>query len=106
MLDLTTERPLTLEAAARLFPAAPRGRRCHLSTVLRWILTGSRAPDGSRVKLEGARVGGRWFTTREAIKRFSVALTPQPADAPTTLPPRTVTQRRRAAERAGAELQK
>ncbi len=106
MLDLTAETPLSLEAAARLVPPARGGKRCHISTILRWILDGSRAPDGSRVRLEAVRLGGKWVTSAPALQRFAERLTPRPADAPPLPSLRTPGQRRRAAERAGAELQK
>ncbi len=106
MLDLTTETPLSLEAAARLVPPARGGKRCHLSTILRWIIDGSRAPDGSRVRLEAVRLGGKWVTSAAALQRFAERLTPRPADTPEAPARRTPGQRRRAAERAGAELQR
>ncbi len=106
MLDLTAEQPISLEAAARLVPPARGGKRCHISTLLRWIVDGSRAPDGSRVRLEAVRLGGKWVTSAAALQRFAERLTPRPADGPAPPPPRTPGQRRRAAERAGAELQK
>ena len=52
MIDLTTETPLSLAAAAKLLPPARNGRRCHLSTVLRWILRGAAVLPG-----QGYRAG-------------------------------------------------
>jgi hypothetical protein len=103
MLDLTVESPIPLADAAKIVPPARSGKRTHLSTLLRWILVGAKAPDGSRVKLEAARLGGRWMTSREALQRFSDRLTPRPNE-PDVPAPRTPGTRRRASERAGKEL--
>jgi hypothetical protein len=71
--------------------------------VLRWILKGAKAPDGSRVRLEAVRLGGRWFTSREAIQRFAAALTPRVDDEPAPVP-RSEGAQRRASERTAREL--
>ena len=47
MIDLTSEAALPLAAAAKLIPPARKGRKTHLSTILRWITRGAPAPDGS-----------------------------------------------------------
>ena len=65
MIDLATEKALSLNDASRLLPAGRSGKRCHFSTVLRWILKGTKALDGSIVKLDALRLGGRWITSRE-----------------------------------------
>jgi hypothetical protein len=96
----------TLAQAARLFPSARQGRPVTLSCVIRWVLDGVRAPGGGRVRLEAARLAGRWITTSQAIARFIQAQTPDldaQADSPT---PRTPSVRRKASERAAAELEK
>jgi hypothetical protein len=105
MLDLTTETPVPLAAACRLVPPARNGRMTHLSTLLRWILIGAKAPDGTRVRLEAARLGSRWVTSKEALQRFAERLTPRPCDTPVSPPPRTPGQRRRASERAARSLE-
>jgi Protein of unknown function (DUF1580) len=102
-IDLTAETPIPLTAAARLVPPARRGKRTHLSTLLRWVLTGAVAPDGTRVRLEAVRLGGRWMTSRESIQRFALSLTPRLGDeAPE--PPRSRAARARASDRAATEL--
>jgi hypothetical protein len=103
MIDLTDESPISLAAACRLIPPARRGKKTHLSTLLRWIHRGARAPSGEMVRLEGVRLGGRWHTSMPAIQRFAEALTPQPYDQPLGAP-RTPTQRKRGTERAAIEL--
>jgi hypothetical protein len=103
MLDTTVEKPIPLSAATALVPAARNGKRTHLSTLLRWILTGARAPSGELVRLEAVRLGGRWMTSREALQRFAERLTPQ-LPAPSQPMPSTAGQRRRAADAAEREL--
>jgi hypothetical protein len=104
MLDLTAETPLPLAAATKLVPPARSGKRTHISTLLRWILQGAKAPDGKTVRLEAVRLGGRWLTSAEALQRFAEALTPRLGDAPVTAT-RTPGRRRRASERAAADLE-
>lgn len=105
MFDTTLETPIPLAEAAKLIPPARQGKRTHLSTLLRWILRGSRNPAGEIVRLQGIRIGGRWMTSREALQRFAEALTPR-LDAPSPPTPRTPTARQRASERAARELEK
>jgi hypothetical protein len=104
MIDLTTETPIPLAAAARLIPPGRGGKNTHLSTLLRWILKGSKDSSGEFVRLEAVRLGGRWMTSREALQRFAERLTP--ALDPPAATPRTPGRRERAAERAGRALDK
>jgi hypothetical protein len=104
MIDLTAESPLSLAQAAKLVPPGRNGKRTHLSTILRWILHGAKAPDGELVRLDGASLGGRWLTSASALQRFSEKLTPV-LDRPPTNGVRTARSRERAAERAGRELE-
>lgn len=105
MIDLTNETALPLTQACRLAGRGRGGRPVHLSTLLRWILTGCRGPGGRRIHLEAVRLGSRWVTTAEALQRFAEALTPKvgPDDRPM---PRTPTARRRASERAARRLER
>jgi hypothetical protein len=98
--DLTTETLVSLPEVLRLLPPGRRGKRPHLSTVLRWIMHGT---DG--VRLEAIRLGGRWVTSREALRRYAERLTPS-VDGGVAQIPRPPAARRRASERAGRELQK
>lgn len=59
-----SEKLLTLEEAARLFPGKG-GRILHISTVFRWATKGAKG-----VLLESIRVGGKRYTSREALQRF------------------------------------
>jgi hypothetical protein len=105
MIDLSTEQPLNLADLCAQVPPGRNGKRTHLSTLLRWILKGARAVDGSVVKLEGLRLGGRWVSTREALQRFAerLSLRFDTAEVPN---PRTPGQRQRASQRAAEELEK
>jgi hypothetical protein len=70
MFDFQTEKVISLREAARMMPSCRQGKALHHLTVHRWIFKGV---DG--VQLEGARLGGQWVTSREALARFSEALT-------------------------------
>jgi hypothetical protein len=105
MIDLASETKIPLARVAAEIPPARGGRKTHISTVLRWITRGARAPDGTRVKLEAIRLGGRWFTTRQALARFAEALTPRLDSAPAAAP-RPRSRRQRASDRAAAELER
>ena len=74
MIDISTEQLLTLPQAARVRPHGRLGRPTHPSTVYRWISRGVRGAAGV-VRLEGVRIGGSWYTSREALQRFAEALT-------------------------------
>jgi hypothetical protein len=102
-IDISNETLISLPEAGRSLPAGRRGRPVHASCIFRWIMQGSTAPDGRRVRLEAIRLGGRWLTSREALSRFAEALTPQFDDEP--IMPRSQTQRQRASAQARRELE-
>jgi hypothetical protein len=107
MFDLTTERPIGLREAAKIPPSFRQDTPTHISTVLRWITKGVKLANGEVVRLEGARLGGRWTTTIEAVERFMQRLTTGAlGDVPSanTPPARTTRQRRRELERVDREL--
>ncbi len=103
-IDISTETCISLTEACRSLPTGRRGRPVHLSCILRWITNGSTAPGGRRVRLEAARIGGRWITSREALARFAEALTPQfgQESAPA---PRSLSKRQKANQRAEKQLE-
>jgi hypothetical protein len=70
MVDIASEKLLTLANAALLRPLRRDGKATHVSTVHRWITTGIRG-----VKLEAVRIGGTWFTSIQAVQRFADRLT-------------------------------
>jgi hypothetical protein len=87
---------MRIEAVARL-------AKVNFSTAYRWVVKGLPAPGGGgRVRLQGLRIGRRWWTSRSAFARFCEATTPLDGDA--VAPPRTATQRQRASERAARRL--
>jgi hypothetical protein len=106
MIDTTTEKLIRLHEAAALVPASRGAKATHISTVLRWILTGAKGPGGVTVRLEAVRAGRKWLTSREAVQRFLEALTPDPEAAQSTPVPRSPGRRQRASERAARELEK
>jgi hypothetical protein len=80
-----------------------RGRVTHPSTLVRWMLDGIRLTDGRQLKLEHIRVSNRLMTSRAALVRF-LAAQQVPGSFPGAEPPRTPSDRRRANDRAEAEL--
>ena len=61
MIDMQTEQLITLSEASRLIPGRPS-----TTTLWRWRIKGVRG----RV-LESVTVGGKTYTSREAIERFA-----------------------------------
>ncbi|MBA4068009.1 MAG: hypothetical protein C0501_30755 [Isosphaera sp.] len=98
---------LSLGAAARLLPAYRGAGTARQSTVWRWVNQGHRR-GGRVVKLEAARLGGRWLTSKAAIARFMAALTSTDtaagADATTAGRPRTPAARKKASDAASRRL--
>src|SRR6516165_5983250 len=72
--DLFGEKLISFSRAAKLIPPF-RGAHTAPSTIYRWCIDGCRLPDGSKLRLESMRVGGRTCTSEEALRRFLVALT-------------------------------
>jgi hypothetical protein len=93
----------TLARAARRVPRTRQNRPVTPSCLVRWITIGVIGPGGERIRLEAARLAGRWVTTPGAIGRFVAAQTPRHDSEPASAP-RTPSQRRRASERAAQEL--
>ena len=95
MVDIATERVVSLTEATRFLPKRRGGRKVHVSTLYRWSQLGCRG-----VALETLQVGGTLCTSVEALQRFCEALSVgsgQPAL-------RTSRQRRAAIKRAEREL--
>jgi hypothetical protein len=65
MIDHTSESLLTFPEAAAALPDRP-----HVSTVHRWRMRGING-----IKLETIRIGGRRYTSQEALDRFIGAIT-------------------------------
>jgi hypothetical protein len=91
-IDISSERLISLAEATKVLPGRP-----HLSCLHRWRLRGV-----AGIKLETVRVGGRRYTSDEALQRFIAAVTAA-ADGK-AVPVRTPRQRVRDIERAEREL--
>lgn len=92
MIDLQAETIISIAEAPRHIPGRPS-----LATVWRWVLNGTRAG-----KLDSILIGGRRFTSVEAIQRFADKSTAAAnGERPSAL---TSRQRQIAIERAEREL--
>jgi hypothetical protein len=101
LIDISTEKTLSLAQAAKILPPGRNGRSTHVATLSRWIVRGVRG-----VRLDAARIGGRWITSEEAIDRFSSALTADrlPANQPMMTAAKVTATRQRELERVDREL--
>lgn len=91
MIDTVTENVVSISAAARLVPGRPSVR-----TVWRWTTHGCRG-----ATLETLLIGGRRFTSTEAIARFLHAIN---APGAKRISPSTTAKRQREIEQAEREL--
>lgn len=80
--EISAGHGLSLTQLARRLPSSRRGRPVSLSCVLRWILDGARDNSGQRIRLEAARLAGKWISTPQALARFMAAQTPAPISMP------------------------
>src|SRR5262249_5465100 len=78
---------ITFPNAAKLLPAHRGEGYATTSSLWRWATVGATTPDGRTVKLEAARFGGRWLTSRAALARFASMLTPGNEVAPQAAEP-------------------
>lgn len=67
-IDITKDKLISLEDAAKMFPK-PGGGHIHPKTVKNWITVGYQG-----IKLEGAPVGSKFYTTTDALRLFSTQL--------------------------------
>ena len=95
MIAISVEHLRTLEQAARKRPPGRNNRPTHVSTVYRWISKGVRG-----VKLEAIRIGGRLYTSDEALQRFAERLTQDPSGQINTVTHQTASKCSRASEDA------
>jgi len=98
VIDPTTETLLSLTEAARLLPARRGGKKPHVSCLYRWSLAGCKG-----IVLETIQIGGTRCTSKQALSRFFARLS-EAAGTLQSHPTRTPAHRRRAADRAVAEL--
>ena len=64
-IQFTSEELVSLTEATRALPRGRNGKRLHVSTLHRWAGRGLRG-----VVLETIHVGGRRYTSTEALQRF------------------------------------
>lgn len=93
MIDIFKDDLVNLHDLPDLLPVSRRGKKTHVSTVLRWALHGSRGHI-----LETVSVGGSRYTTRAAVAKFCAAVARGKPAAPA--PAELVAS----AKAAGAEL--
>ena len=93
MINLDSEHLLTFPEATRLLPHRP-----HISTLPRWRLRGIRG-----IKLECCLIGGRRYTSHEAVDRFSATVTAATAGERSRC--RTPVRRERDIQRAERDLE-
>ena len=89
MIDMSSETLITLPQAAAILPGRPS-----VATLWRWRLRGVAGR-----RLESVQIGGRVYTSREALQRFA-----QPSGGAPAATPRTTRQRERAIRAAEREL--
>lgn len=68
MIDLKTEKLISVVQAAAMLPPTRQAKKTHASTIIRWIHRGVRGR-----RLDALRVGGCWYTSVEALARFAEA---------------------------------
>ena len=96
MIDLSTERVVSLTDATHHLPRRRKGKRPSVATIYRWSLRGCRG-----VRLETVQVGGTRCTSLEALQRFCERLSSaHPSDSEEAAVSRS---RRREREKATAE---
>ena len=80
-LSRPTHRPA--QAARRIPPFRYRGNGrgdlapvpTHPSTIIRWIVVGVTLSDGTRLKLDAARLPSGWVTSEDALRDFIARIT-------------------------------
>jgi hypothetical protein len=70
MINIHTERLISLRDAIKLLPPGRGGRPIHVASMYRWVSRGVR-----QIRLESVRIGGTVYTSREALERFTIRLT-------------------------------
>lgn len=74
-IEQDSEKEIHIQKVCKRFAKA-NGKPRSLNTVIRWIVHGVKVRGHDKlIRLEGRRVGGSWYTTEEAIERFSQSLT-------------------------------
>jgi hypothetical protein len=84
MIDITTEKLVTLKQARAHVPQLRPGNRVDQATLWRWTVKGlrCRTKKDLRIRLESAKIGGVLVTSVEALHRFFERLNEAAAAAP------------------------
>ena len=99
MIDIHSESIIPVSEIRSHVPRNPRtGKKAHLATGWRWIKRGCRG-----VKLETVLIGGKRYSSLEALQRF-VERTTAAADGTSTVTASTPSARKKAHEKASREL--
>ncbi len=69
MFDRNDNSLLSLKQAVSILPQRAAGRPFRVAVLYRWLHAGVYG-----IRLEGCRVGGRWYTSQAALQRFFDAL--------------------------------
>ena len=75
MINIASEKLITLSEATKYVPRRRKGKRTHCATVYRWAARGLRG-----VRLETIRVGGSLCTSEEKLQLFFNRLTEADGD--------------------------
>lgn len=103
-IDAFGEKVLSLAEAVKRLPKSRVGKRLHCSVIFRWAQRGLKSYDGQIVRLETIKIGGRAFTSLEALQRFFERLSRSMVSiAP---PVRTYRERKRAIQKPEEELRR
>lgn len=99
---LMSEGPISMSGAAKLYGSFRGGKGTHASTVVRHATKGVRLADGTVLRLEAFRLGGRLMTSKQAVYRF--AARQQVEATAEASPPRSPARRTASSAKADAEL--
>jgi hypothetical protein len=106
--EIVAGEALSMGEAGRIIPALRGQKRTDPATIWRWVNRGHKLPDGSVLKLEAAKMAGRWLTSKPALGRFLERITaasiPQSEDTTPPVQARTVSTRQKSSQRASAKL--
>lgn len=101
-IDIETERTILLAQSPKHIPGRPNA-----STPYRWATEGVKVPGSDeRIRLETIKVGGKRFTSLEAIQRFIERTTRNSPGASAPVPRPTTRQREAAIRQAERELER
>lgn len=98
MIDISSEKVVSLSEAASLVPRRRAGKKCNTATVYRWTTIGLRG-----ITLESIQIGGTKATSVEAMQRFFDALTSAASQRTAPAPPSPCVTAQRRKQIAAAE---